>query len=150
MKINPFLKWVVGLGLLVLSGLWLINHSVDEEKKLLLGYESYHAAEVAVQNGDYEAAYSLYLQSSNEFRDPQLKGVALYEAATVGWIGQIADYENLVALYQQSLRLYPAFYEASFDLEYLYQIKANSPGQLPQPDPGPEPSTEGRSTSGDI
>lgn len=150
MKLISFLKWFLAVVLLIAAGLWLISHSFDEESRLMQGYDLYAAASLAVEVGDFPTAYTLYLQSAHLLKDPDLKAVAIYEAATVGWAGQIADYQTLVGLYQQSLRFRPGFYEAAFDLEYLYRIRANAPEQLPEPDPGPMPSSEGRVPSGDI
>lgn len=150
MKIIKFFKWVGLVVILFVAGLKIIAYSTQVERDFRVGYEHYAAAAAAVAAGDYQTGYSLYLQSSFEFDDPQLKAVALYETATVGWTRQIANYDILVDLYQQSLRFSPGFYEPSFDLEYLYTLSGNAPQELPQPEPGPQPSSEGRPTNGDI
>ncbi len=140
MKIISLFKWLVPMILLVGIGTKLINYSSDQEASVMRGYELYDAARLALQAGDFKGAYALFLQSAYESHDPQLQGTALYEAANVGWFGEIADYRTLVSLYQQSLRYNPELYEAAFDLEYLYWLKANAPEKLPQPKPGePQP-----------
>ncbi len=151
-KIVSFLRWFFPIVFLAALGLELITYSTDKERKFLQGYETYAAATAALTAGDPKTAYVLYIQSAYELEDQRLKAVALYEAANTGWTGGIADYNTLVGLYQQSLRYDPGFYEAAFDLEYLYWLKANAPQQLPQPapGPGPEPSRKEETPNGDV
>lgn len=150
MKILAFLKWFLPVVILIAIGMKLINYSSEQEANLLRGYETYAAAAEALSTGDAQKAYLLYIQASYELEDPADKAVALYEAANVGWTGRVADYNTLVGLYQQSLRYYPGFYEAAFDLEYLYWLKAKAPNQLPRPEPGPKPSREEYIPNGDV
>lgn len=150
MRIISFLKWFLPVVVLIAAGLKLADYASQEEAKFLRGYELYDSATQALQGGDVKAAYSLHVQSSYELQDPEAKAVALYQAAAVGWIGGIADFNTLTGLYKQSLRYKPGFYEAAFDLEYLYWLKANSL-ELPEPqEPGSEPSREGEPSSGDV
>lgn len=162
MKFLSFLKWLLPLAALVAIGLKLISFSVEAESKQREGYELYTQGVAAIQAGDAQLSYSLFLSSAYHTEDPHLAAIALYEAAAVGWLGELADFRTLVNLYQQALLYEPGFYEAAFDLEYLYWLRANSPGQVPQPDPGegrepgeeqqPEsqPGTGGGVTNGDI
>ncbi len=149
-KTIAFLKWFLPIVLLTTIGLKLIVYSDDQERMALRGYETYAAATKALMADDPKSAYVLYIQSAYEFTDPALKAVALYEAANTGWIGGIADYNTVVGLYKQSLRYDPGFYEASYNLEYLYRLKEKAPEMLPQPEPGPEPSREEESPNGDV
>lgn len=150
MKFIPFLKWFLPMLLLAAIGTKLIVESEEQEKKHQLGFETYATATQAVKSGDAKTAYVLYLQSIYELEDPADKAVAAYEAANVGWAGGIADYHTLVGLYQQSLRYNPEFYEAAINLEYLYWLKEHSPEELPQPDPGKDPSREEEVPNGDV
>lgn len=150
MKIASFLKWFLPMVFLVAIGTKLIAVSNEQETKLSHGYETYAAATAALLAGDSQTAYVLFIKSSYELADPAHKAVALYEAANVGWVGEIADYNTLVSLYKQSLRYDPGFYEAAFNLEYLYWLRVNAPEDLPEPEPGPEPSREERTPNGDV
>ena len=149
-KTLSFLKWFLPIVLLAAVGLRLVVYSDDQERMTLRGYETYAAATKALLAGDLESAYVSYIQSAYEFTDPALKAVALYEAANTGWMGGIADYNTLVGLYKQSLRYSPGFYEASYNLEYLYRLKEKAPEMLPQPDPGQKPSREEEVPNGDV
>lgn len=149
-KTLSHLKWLLPLLLLVGSGLKLITVANREESKLLRGYQTYEAALEALEKGDAETAYIGFIQAADELDDPNLKGLALYQAANVGWLSGLADYTTLVRLYQQSLRYYPGFYEAAFNLEYLYWLKENAPDQIPQPEPGREPGREEYIPNGDV
>ncbi len=150
MKYLSFLKWLLLAALLITAGLMLIDYAGKQEDKFKQAYATHAAAAAAHAAGDPKTAYGLYLQSSFEFADPRLKGIALYEAANVGWVWGFADYNTLVGLYKQSLRYYPGFAEAAFDLEYLYWLKANAPEMLPQPQPGLQPGREGELLNGDV
>lgn len=150
MNIRSILKWVLPVIILISLGATLVVYSNREEEKLLRGYETHAAAVAALESSNFKSAYELFLQSSYEFEDERLKAIALYEAANVGWIGQIADYRTLVGLYQQAIRYKPGYYEAAFNLEYLYWLKANAPQALPQPDAGPEPGGEEMPPNGDF
>ncbi len=149
-KITSLLKWFLPIVFLTAIGLKLITYSADQERKSLLGFETYQTAAAALEAKDAKTAYLMFLQSAYELADPKLKAVALYEAANTGWTGGIADYDTLVSLYQQSLRYNPGFYEAAFNLEYLYLLKARAPEKLPQPQPGEKPSREEETPNGDV
>ncbi len=152
-KIISFLKWLLPIVFLTAIGLKLVTYGTDRERKFLQGYQTYAAATAALKAGNMKTAYLLFLQSAYELEDQKLKAEALYEAANVGWVGGLADYHTLVALYQQSLRYHPGFYEAAFNLEYLYRLKTEHPEKLPQPQlPGaqPEPSREEEVPNGDV
>lgn len=150
MKLIPILKWFLPIVFLLAIGTKLITYGNEQEAKHRRGYEIYAAATTALLAGDTQTAYILYIQSSYELADPTHKAVALYEAANVGWVGEIADYNTLVGLYKQSLRYDPGFYEAAFNLEYLYWLKVNAPQDLPELEPGPGPSREERTPNGDV
>lgn len=150
MKLTTLLKWFLPMLLLASIGTKLIVYSEEQEKKHQLGFETYAAASEAFKSGDAKTAYELYLQSIHELENPADKAVAAYEAANVGWAGGIADYHTLVGLYQQSLRYNPEFYEAAINLEYLYWLKTHSPEELPQPNPGKDPSREEEVPNGDV
>lgn len=149
MRILSLLKWFLLAAVLIVIGAKLIDYGSEQESKFMRGYELYDSAVKALEEGNIETAYTLFIQSSYEFQDPNEKAVALYGAATVGWVGGIADYDTLVGLYQQALRYKPGFDEAAFDLEYLYWLKANAK-ELPAPEPGTEPSREEEPSSGDV
>ncbi|SRR5258706_6076370 len=150
MKITTFLKWFLFSALLVAFGVGLVIYSIAKDNELSLAYDHYHAAQSALKMKNFKSAYSLYLQSAEEFDDPHLKATALYEASLVGWAGGLADYNSLVGLYQQALRYDPNLYEASFNLEYLYWLKANLPEMLPQPAPGNIPTRKEEESDGDV
>lgn len=150
MKLIPHLKWILPVIFLTAIGAGLIIYSQQEEEKFLSGYQTHAQAIAALEAGDAETAYILYLQSANEFVDPKLKATALYEAANIGLASGIADYGTLAGLYKQSLRYNPGFYKAAFNLEYLYWLKTNAPEELPQPDPGADPSREEDIPNGDV
>lgn len=139
---KKILKWVLPVVVLIILGATLIIFSDREEEKLRRGHQTHAAAVAALESGDFKTAYALFLQSAYEFEDPDLKALATFEAANIGWVGQIADYRTLVGLYQQAIRYKPGYYEASFNLEYLYWLKANAPEQLPEPEVGPQPGGE--------
>lgn len=155
-------KWLLPMALTVI-GLRLIEYGSIQEQKIPRDYQLYDSATTALRDGDFATAYSLFLQSASESRDPHLKAIAIYQAANIGWCDKrfdrrcespIANYQEIVELYKQSLRFQPGFYEAGFNLEYLYWLKTNAPEQLPAPpsQPGPageEPGEGGRS-NGDI
>ena len=149
-RIISILKWFLPAVFLAAIGGKLVAYSHEQEKQFLQGYQTYEAATAALVVGDSKTAYVLFLQSSYELADPKLKAKALYEAANTGWVGGLADYHTLVALYKQSLRYDPGFYEAAFNLEYLYWLKTNSPEEIPQPEPGPEPGREEKIPNGDV
>lgn len=149
-KILSVFKLLLPIVFLSIAGSGLIYFANKQESKLMLGYDLFQAAQNAAEIGEYQEAYALYLQSSYELDNVKDKSIALYEAASVGWQQGIADYRTLVSLYQQMLRYQPGFYEAGFNLEYLYLLKSFSSDELPGADPGSEPSREGTPTRGDI
>lgn len=138
--------------LLILIGVIVILYSHNQEEKARLGHQLYDQATVALESGDYELSYSLYLQSAYETKDKKLAAQAFYMAASVGWAFGIADYNTLVYLYQQSLRSNPDLYASGFNLEYLYWLEAESPNEIPQPgtEPGQLPSEEEEPSNGDT
>ena len=146
---KKILKWALPVVILIVIGTALVIYANREEEKLLRGYQTHAAAVAALESGNFKSAYELFLQSSYEFEDPQRKAMATYEAANTGWLGQVADYNTLVGLYQQAIRYRRGYFEASFNLEYLYWLKAHAPEQLPQPEVGPEPGGE-ELPSGDV
>lgn len=148
-KLLALLKWFLPIVLLVAIGMKLIAESGYQEATEREGYELYNAATSALSTGDFKAAYVLYLQSAYAIADPQAKANAFYTAANVGWVGQIADYQTLVVLYQQAIRNHPGFYEAAFNLEYLYWLKVNDPEKVPKPKPGAKPDSGDKQKSGE-
>lgn len=149
-RIISFLKWFLPVVFLTTIGGKLVAYSTDQERQFLRGFETYEAATTALRAKDAKTAYILFLQSAYELEDPKLKAISIYEAANIGWVGGIADYQTIVGLYKQSLRYDPGFYEAAINLEYLYWLKENSPEEIPQPDPGPEPGREEEAPNGDV
>lgn len=147
-RIIAFFKWFLPVVILLAVGTRLINYATEQEARFRRGYELYGSAEEALMVGEFELAYSLFVQSSYEFQDRQPKAIALYVAATVGWTGVIADYNTLVELYKQALRYHPGFDEAAFNLEFLYWLKAND-RELPPPPTGP-PNKDDEVTNGDV
>jgi hypothetical protein len=147
---KKILKWALPVVILIVLGTALIVFSNRQEEKLRSGYQTYAAAMAALESGNFKTAYELFLQSSYEFEDREMKALATYEAANIGWLGQVADYRTLVGLYKQAIRYKPGYHEAAFNLEYLYWLKANTPEQLPQPEVGPEPGREEVPESGDV
>lgn len=150
MKTLKKFRWVVPVLILICLGYYLADYSQEKVGEDSYAYELHSAAETALKNEEYEKAYELYLYSSFEFSDPHLRGKATTEAANLGWAAGIADYETLVSLYKEALRYDPGQEEASFNLELLYWLKDNAPGNLPEPEaPGTEPGEE-TVPSGDI
>ncbi len=147
---KTLLKKFLPVLLLIIIGSGLIIYSGSQTEKEMSPYLIHQNAEKAMKVGDTNTAYILYVESSLAFQDPRLKAIAICEAAAVGWSGQIADYNTLVNLYSQALRYDPENYEASFNLEYLYYLKENAPGDLPKPPPSEKPSREEEATSGDV
>lgn len=160
MKLVKGLLKFVFIGVVLAVGVLLIAVSRDQEQTTMKGSELFDAATTALQAGDVQSAYMLYVQSAYALLDPKAKALAFYDAANVGWMGKLADFETLVELYKQSLRYHPGFYEAGFNLEYLYWLKLKQPGNLPQPKageseqnqskPGSKPGQGGGPRSGDI
>lgn len=103
-----------------------------------------------LQQGNPAAAYVLFVQSAVYSTDPAIRAVSLYNAANVAWGAGLADYETLVALYQESLRDFPGFYNASWNLEMLYFLKSQAPEMLPDPGDGLSPGEEEYVPTGDI
>ena len=149
-KVITIIKWVTPFVLLLTLGIALVRLSNIKEKEYLASFELHQLAAQAVDEGDFKAAYSLYIQSAYGFDDPILKSRSLFEAATIGWAGGVADYGTLVALYKEVLRNSPEFEDAGLNLEYLYWIKENDPQRVPNPPPGREPSREEEMKSGDV
>lgn len=146
---NLFRKWVSPVVILIL-GAALVLISLRNEQKHEMAFDLYRAAQGAFEEGNYKGAYSMYMQSSSEFEDPHFKALALYEAATVGWANNLADYKTIVELYKQSLRFEPGFEEASFNLELLYWLKDNKPEELPDPGKNGDQPADAEVSNGDI
>jgi len=148
-KALPFLISIgIGLGLIRLADL------IEERQRAgtRAGFETHSQALAALEEGDVETAYGLFAQAASEFQTPRMRAIALYEAANTGWLGQISDYQTLVDLYKYALRYDPDLFEAGFNLEYLYWLKATAPSAVPMPDQedGRMPGEEQIVPSGDI
>lgn len=114
------------------------------------GLDFQYAAFAALQAGDSSAAYALFIESAIYSTDPTIRAVSRYDAANVAWAEGLADYETLVALYKESLRDYPGFYAASWNLEYLYFLKSQAPETMPEPGGGNLPGEEEYVPTGDV
>lgn len=114
------------------------------------GLDLQDAAFGMLQRGNPSAAYALFVESAVYSTDSTIRAVSLYNAANVAWGAELANYETLVALYKESLRNSPGFYAASWNLEYLYFLKAQAPEMLPNPGDGLAPGEEDYVPTGDI
>lgn len=114
------------------------------------GLDFQYAAFDALRAGNPSAAYAFFVQSAIYSSDPAIRAISRYDAANVAWAAGLADYETLVALYKESLRDYPGFYAASWNLEYLYFLKSQAPETLPEPGNGNLPGEEQYVPTGDV
>lgn len=137
MKILLFLRRNIRLLVPVFCGVALIVSGMHWEKEEARTYADglilHQAAFAAMDAGDYEQAYELFIQSFFYSQDPELRSTSIYNAANLAWVADLADFDTLVASYKESLRNTPGFYEAAFNLEYLYMLKANAPEMMPMP-----------------
>ena len=121
----------------VLCGLALIASGLHLEKEEAQTYADglllHQAAFAALERENHQAAYELFVQSFFYSQDPEIRAYSLYNAANLAWEEELSDYNTLVALYKESLRNAPGFYEAGFNLEYLYMLKENAPEMIPIP-----------------
>jgi len=144
MKIFPLLRRNLRFLIPVLCGLALISVGLHLEKEEELTYANgfllHQNAFAALEREDYQEAYELFVQSFFYSSDPELRAYSLYNAANLGWLIRSADYKTLVGFYKESLRNIPGFYEAAFNLEYLYMVKENAPEMVPMP-AGDEPGS---------
>lgn len=141
MKILLLLRRNIRLLIPVLFGLALIAAGLHLEKKEMRTYADglllHQAAFAALERENYQGAYELFVQSFFYSQDPEIRAYSLYNAANLAWVAELSDYDTLVTLYKESLRNAPGFYEAAFNLEYLYMLKENASEKMPVP--GDEP-----------
>lgn len=148
-KALPFLVSIgIGLGLIQLAE----TIETRQQEGSLAGFPTHAQAVAALNAGDLQSAYNLFALAATEFQDPRMRAIALYEAANVGWLGQIADYQTLVDLYKYALRHDPDLYEAGYNLEYLYWLRSEAPGAVPgeRQSDGELPGEEEYVPTGDI
>lgn len=127
-------KWAPFLVPILIGSLLIFLGSSLEKKEAQTyshGLDLHNTAFAALEEKDYESAYELFIESSFYSIDPSMKAIAFYNAATIAWPMGIADYGMLVELYKESLRNAPDFYEASFNLEYLYMLEVVANELLP-------------------
>lgn len=87
------------------------------------GVVLYNEALAALEEKDLDKAHELFLRVVFYAKDPELRAASLHNAATIGWIGELSDYETLVETYKEALRNKPGFEQASFNLELLYYLR---------------------------
>lgn len=117
-----------------------------QEEEAGLGPRLYNQAVAAYEQERYEDAYKLFFEAGIHTDDAELAALITFNMATFLWQAQAAEAGEIVALYQESLRMNPTE-EASFNLELLYDLLREAQEGDQRQDGG---NKEGRNTYGDI